>query len=124
MKRVLICDDDALLVELVRYRLTASGYAVDSAGDGVEGERLLRENGYDAVVLDAMMPAVDGYELLRRIRETPGTRRTPVIMLSARRREEDIVAALKLGANDYVVKPFIPEELVARLARLVDGAAA
>jgi DNA-binding response OmpR family regulator len=124
VKRVLICDDDALLVELVRYRLTASGYAVDSAGDGVEGERLLRENGYDAVVLDAMMPAVDGYELLRRIRETPGTRRTPVIMLSARRREEDIVAALKLGANDYVVKPFIPEELVARLARLVDGAAA
>ncbi len=84
----------------------------------IELERLA-EDKPDAVVLDAMMPVVDGFEVLRRIREQPATANLPVVMLSARKQERDIVGALELGASDFVVKPFIPEELIARLARLL-----
>jgi DNA-binding response OmpR family regulator len=69
------------------------------------------------------MPVIDGYEVLRQIRENPETARIPVIMLTARKQEKDIVAALELGANDYLVKPFIPEELIARLGRLIETSA-
>lgn len=121
-KRVLVCDDDALLVDLVQYRLAARGFEVSTALDGGEAERLLEAQVPDAIVLDAMMPVVDGYELLRRIRERPATAKVPVIMLTARRQEQDILSALELGASDYMVKPFIPEELVARLTRLLEAA--
>jgi DNA-binding response OmpR family regulator len=119
-KTVLICDDDPLLVDLVRYRLGARGWTVIVARDGGEALRRLEEATPDAILLDAMMPVIDGYELLRRLRENEATAATPVIMLTARKQEQDIVRALQLGANDYMVKPFIPEELVARLARLVE----
>lgn len=118
-KTVLVCDDDPLLLDLVEYRLKGRGYSVAIARDGGEALQRMKEVAPDAIVLDAMMPVMDGYELLRRIRENEATARTPVIMLTARRQEEDIVSALELGADDYIVKPFIPEELVARLARLV-----
>lgn len=120
-KTILICEDDDLLVDLLEYRLNASGYRVVVARDGGEALARIAQSTPDAIVLDAMMPVLDGFEVLRRLRENPQTRTTPVIMLSARKQENDIVAALKLGANDYVVKPFIPEELLARLSRLVDG---
>ena len=118
-KTILICDDDPLLVDLLEYRLTSRGYAVAVAEDGGKALRRLQEMRPDAVLLDAMMPVIDGYEVLRKIRETPETADIPVIMLTARKQEQDIVMALELGANDYLVKPFIPEELVARLARLL-----
>ncbi len=121
-KTILICEDDDLLVDLLEYRLKASGYGVAVARDGGEAMERIMQSPPDAVVLDAMMPVLDGFEVLRRIRENPETRTTPVIVLSARKRQEDIVAALELGANDYVVKPFIPQELVARLNRLVGSA--
>ena len=122
-KTILICDDDPLLVDLLEYRLSSRGYAVAVAEDG--GKALLRvqEMRPDAVLLDAMMPVIDGYEVLRKIRENPETANIPVIMLTARKQEQDIVMALELGANDYLVKPFIPEELVARLGRLLEGGA-
>jgi DNA-binding response OmpR family regulator len=118
-KRILVCDDDELLVDLLTYRLGAKGYAVSAARDGGEALTRLAEDKPDAVVLDAMMPVVDGFEVLRRIREQPATANLPVVMLSARKQERDIVGALQLGASDFVVKPFIPEELLARLARLL-----
>jgi DNA-binding response OmpR family regulator len=121
-KTILICDDDPLLVDLLEYRLTSRGYSVVVAEDGGKALRRLQEMTPDAILLDAMMPVIDGYEVLRQIRENPAWARIPVIMLTARKQEQDIVAALELGANDYLVKPFIPEELVARLARLIDGA--
>jgi len=120
-KRVLICDDDPLLVDLLEFRLRGRGYEVDIARDGGEALARMGEARPDAVVLDAMMPVMDGYEVLRRIREEEGTRDIPVVMLTARKQERDIVGALELGANDYIVKPFIPEELVARLGRLLDA---
>jgi DNA-binding response OmpR family regulator len=120
-KIILICDDDPLLVDLLEYRLTSRGYAVAIAEDGGKALRRLQEMKPDAVLLDAMMPVIDGYEVLRKIRENPETAGIPVIMLTARKQEQDIVLALELGANDYLVKPFIPEELVARLGRLLEG---
>ena len=120
-KRVLVCDDDPLLVDLLEFRLAGRGYEVVIARDGSEALRRIEEGRPDAIVLDAMMPVMDGYEVLRRLRENPASADIPVIMLTARRQERDIVGALELGANDYIVKPFIPEELVARLGRLLGG---
>jgi len=118
-KRILICDDDPLLVDLLDYRLTSRGYDVVIARDGGQALACLQETKPDAIVLDAMMPVADGYEVLRRIREDQALAAIPVIMLTARKQERDIVEALELGASDYIVKPFIPEELVARLGRLL-----
>lgn len=118
---VLVCDDDDLLIDLVDYRLSSRGYEVVVARDGREALRRIEEAVPDAIILDAMMPVIDGYEVLRQLRENEITRAVPVIMLTARKQEQDIVSALELGANDYLVKPFIPEELVARLSRLIEA---
>jgi DNA-binding response OmpR family regulator len=118
-KKILVCDDDPLLVDLLQYRLESRGYEVVVAEDGGRALRRLGEMRPDAILLDAMMPVIDGYEVLRKIREDATLADIPVIMLTARKQEQDIVTALELGANDYLVKPFIPEELVARLARLL-----
>ncbi|GAA4011459.1 response regulator [Sphingomonas swuensis] len=114
-----MCDDDELLLELLQFRLSAKGFEVLTASDGQAAMELAGREQVDAVVLDAMMPRLDGYEVLRRLRETPATRDVPVIMLTARKGERDIVEALRLGASDYLAKPFIPEELTARLMRLL-----
>ncbi len=119
MKTILVCDDDPLLVDLLSFRLAAKGFTIETASDGSEALKKLESSAPHAIILDAMMPVVDGYEVLRRIRESPQTAGIPVLMLTARRQEGDIVEALRLGANDYMVKPFIPEELVARLSRLL-----
>lgn len=120
-KTILVCDDDPLLVDLLEYRLSSRGYGVTITRDGGEALAWLQQNRPDAIILDTMMPVMDGYEVLRRIRENPETADIPVIMLTARKQERDIVGALELGANDYIVKPFIPEELAARLSRLLEG---
>ncbi len=121
-KRILVCDDDPLLVDLLEYRLSSRGYEVVIARDGSEALAQLQNGTPDAIVLDAMMPVMDGHEVLRRIREDETLADVPVIMLSARKQERDIVGALELGATDYIVKPFIPEELVARLGRILGSA--
>lgn len=116
---ILICDDDDLLLELLQHRLLAKGFRVMVARDGREALNLAQSDHPDAVVLDAMMPVVDGYQVLRRFRKDPALAGVPIIFLTARKQEEDIVEALKLGASDYLAKPFIPEELMARLGRLL-----
>lgn len=116
---VLVCDDDPLILDLLEHRLSGRGYRVVLARDGREGLARTAECRPDAIVLDAMMPTVDGYEMLRRLREEEATRRIPVIMLTARRGERDVVGALEIGADDFISKPFIPEELLSRLARLL-----
>lgn len=120
-KRILLCDDDDLLIDLLEYRLGARGFEVLVARDGGEAVALAETEDLDAVVLDAMMPVMDGHQVLRRLRSNEKTGTVPVIMLTARRQQEDIVGALDLGANDYLVKPFIPDELIARLTRLLEG---
>lgn len=116
---VLVCDDDPLLLELLAHRLRAKGFDVHTAGDGRQAIELIEKIAPRAVVLDVMMPVINGYEVLRRIREHDRFRSLPVIMLTARKQERDIVGALDLGASDFLSKPFIPEELVARLSRLI-----
>ena len=117
--KILVCDDDELLTELLQFRLEAKGFDVVVACDGREALVSVKDSPPDAVVLDAMMPGLDGFEVLRRLREDTATRDIPVIMLTARKGERDIVEALRLGASDYLSKPFIPDELSARLVRLL-----
>ena len=119
---VLICDADPLLAELLEHRLGQQGYQTAVARDGGEALTLLAERSPNAIIMESMLPVIDGYEVLRRIRENDQLKDLPVIMLSARRHARDIVEALELGASDYMTKPFILDELVARLARLVGRA--
>ena len=103
----------------MEFRLRAKGYEVIKAVDGAEALEKAQQDAPDVVVLDAMMPKADGLEVLARIKSDPALSDTPVVMLTARKGQKDIVSALDKGADDYLVKPFIPEELLARLARLI-----
>ncbi len=116
---ILVCDDDPLLVELMDFRLRAKGYDVAVARDGAEALEQAAAVSPAAIVLDAMMPRVDGFEVLSRLKADSRLLHIPVIMLTARKAESDIVSALDKGADDYLVKPFIPDELLARLSRLL-----
>ena len=117
--KVLICDDDPLLLRLMEYRLAAKGYEVVKATDGAEALSAVTAERPNIVVLDAMMPKSGGFEVLARIKGDPDLSATPVIMLTALKGEKYIVSALQNGADDYLVKPFIPDELLARLSRLL-----
>jgi len=110
--RLLLIDDDSRLHELLRGYLVQHGFTVDGALDGEHGLAALAARGYDAVLLDVMMPGIDGLEVCRRIRRTS---RVPVVMLTARGDETDRIVGLELGADDYLPKPFNPRELLARL---------
>ena len=123
MPKILVADDEKLLLELLEFRLSQRGHEPVLAADGREALARLEDSAPDAVVLDMMMPVHDGLDVLRRMRASARHADTPVIMLTARRGEKDIVGALELGANDYLVKPFMPEELLARLGRLLKAAA-
>lgn len=114
---VLICDDDELLVELMTLRLQAKGYRAMAARDGANGLELMRLHKPDIVILDAMMPVLDGFAVLKKMRGEAGLAAIPVIMLTAKRRETDVLDGLKAGATDYMVKPFSTEEVLARVAR-------
>lgn len=116
---ILIADDDELLRELLEYKLTARGYAVASVGDGLAAYQACKQDRPALIVLDAMMPELDGFALLRRLQAEGALADTQVIMLTARGLEDDIVGAFRSGAADYLRKPFKPEELMSRIARLV-----
>jgi DNA-binding response OmpR family regulator len=115
---VLIADDDPLLRAILEHRLSAAGYAVASVEDGQAALDYAEAKHPEIVVLDAMMPIMDGFEALRHMRANPRLDDVAVVMLTALKREEDVVSALRLGAADYLAKPFNPDELVARLDRL------
>lgn len=111
---ILIVDDEASVVEVVGLYLRKDGYSVRSANDGLEALAAIRQKTPALVVLDLMLPKVDGIEVMRRLREEL-SEPVPVIMLTARGQETDRIYGLELGADDYVVKPFSPAELVARV---------
>ena len=111
--RVLLIDDDARLAELLDDNLRPQGVALVHAGGGQAGLAALAAGGFDAVLLDVMMPGLDGLAVLRKVRDAG--HRIPVIMLTARGDEADRVVGLELGADDYVAKPFSPRELLARI---------
>lgn len=110
--RILVADDDPNIAGLVRMYLDKAGYEATVARDGDETQRLLREQSFDLLILDIMMPGPDGLQIIRGLRRRS---ELPVILLSARSSDIDKVAGLQLGADDYVTKPFNPTELVARV---------
>ncbi len=115
-KRVLVVDDDEKTVELVKLYLNRDGYRVLTAYDGNEGLRLARESHPDIIVLDIMLPGIDGLEICRTLRAESDV---PIIMLTAKTTDEDKLAGLELGADDYVTKPFSPKELAARVRTIL-----
>ncbi len=115
--RILVVDDEPAFRQAISRALTLEGYRVEEAGDGAEALERLADGGVDAIVLDVSMPAPDGLEVSRRLREAGD--RTPVLMLTARDAIDDRVAGLDAGADDYLVKPFALRELLARLRALM-----
>ncbi|WP_194544304.1 response regulator transcription factor [Paenibacillus sp. JZ16] len=115
--RILIVDDDEKIISMLRRGLAFEGYDVLTASNGAEGLKVILSEDPDVVVLDVMMPQVDGFEALRRLREGGST--TPVLMLTAKDEVENRVKGLDAGADDYLVKPFALEELLARVRALL-----
>ncbi len=114
-KHIFVVDDEADLVKLVTYNLKKEGFLVDSAQDGEKALAKVKKGKYDLIILDLMLPGLQGMELCRIIRNDPKTSSLPIIMLTAKGEEVDRVLGLELGADDYITKPFSPRELVARV---------
>ena len=119
MARILIADDDVILVEMLRFRLEAVSHEVISALDGLAALETAAETRPDLIVLDSMMPVISGPEVLARLKANENLKDIPVVMLTARKGESDIVAALKSGVDEYLTKPFIPQELLVRIENLL-----
>jgi phosphate regulon transcriptional regulator PhoB len=114
-KHILIVDDEADIVELVSYNLKKEGFTVDSASDGEAALTKIRKGTYTLVILDLMLPGIQGMELCRILRNDPKTAALPIIMLTAKGEEVDKILGLEMGADDYMAKPFSPRELIARV---------
>jgi len=116
--RVLVVEDDEVIRSLIALNLELEGFEVSTAGDGAEALSLVKDVDPVVVTLDAMMPNVDGYEAIRRLRADPDTAHVKVLMVSARAQERDLQRAAGLGVDSYLTKPFDPAELVTAVRRL------
>jgi phosphate regulon transcriptional regulator PhoB len=114
-KHILVVDDEADLVELVSYNLRKEGFIVESASDGESALKKIKKGKYDLLILDLMLPGIQGIELCRIVRNDPKNSGLPIIMLTAKGEEIDRIVGLEMGADDYMTKPFSPRELVARV---------
>lgn len=112
---ILIIEDDPDIVELLQYNLEREGYRVNTAGDGEVGLRDARRRKPDLILLDLMLPGMDGLEVCRQLRGDDATRDTPILMVTAKDEEIDMVTGLEMGADDYIAKPFSPRTLLARV---------
>src|SRR5687768_8539120 len=119
MATVLVVEDDPDISELIAHYLVKAGHKVDRLSHGGDAPRRVRETSPDLIVLDLMLPGLDGLMVCQTLRADPTTAAIPIIMLTARGEESDRVTGLELGADDYVTKPFSPKELVARVAALL-----
>ena len=117
--RILVVDDEEDLQELVRYNLSKEGYAVECVGTGEDALKSARRQPPDLIVLDLMLPSVDGLEVCRRLKGDSKTRGIPIVMLTAKGEEGDMIAGLERGADDYIAKPFSPRVLAARVRALL-----
>ena len=116
---ILIADDDTDIRELVAYRMKRSGYVVLEAADGQEALRLATDGRPDLAILDVMMPRLDGFEVARRLRDQESTARIPIILLTARAQDSDVARGFGAGADDYIRKPFSPQELAMRVQAIL-----
>ncbi len=117
--KILVVDDEPEAVELVEFNLKQSGYAVTTAADGAEALKKARAQIPDLIVLDVMLPEMDGFEICKTLRLDPATARVPILMLTAKAAEIDRVLGLELGADDYLTKPFSPRELLLRMKKII-----
>lgn len=114
-ERILVVDDEEDILELVRYNLAKEGYKVAVTLSGEEALRKARTEAFDLIVLDLMLPGIDGLEVTKKLKANEKTLNIPIVMLSAKGEESDIVTGLELGADDYITKPFSPRVLIARV---------
>lgn len=119
--KVLVCDDERHIVRLIQVNLERQGYNVVTAFDGKDGLEKIRAEKPDLVVLDVMMPYMDGFEVLKTIRKEPETEALPVIMLTAKAQDKDVFEGYHYGADMYLTKPFNPMELVTFVKRIAAG---
>jgi DNA-binding response OmpR family regulator len=118
-KKILVIEDDPGTVRLIKYCLQQEGYQVLTAPNGLEGIRKAKSEEPDLIVLDVLLPGVDGFEICHRLRAEPQTARLPVLMLSAKAREIDKATGLKVGADDYITKPWHRPELLDKIAAVL-----
>lgn len=114
-ERILIVDDEEDILELVSYNLAKEGYHVTGALNGEDALKKVQSENFDLIVLDLMLPGIDGLEVAKRFKSNPKTEQIPIVMLSAKGEEADIVTGLELGADDYITKPFSPRVMIARV---------
>lgn len=119
MKKILVVDDEKDLLELISYNLKKEGFSVVVSYDGEDALSKLKNNGFDLLILDLMLPGIDGIEILRFVRSNPKLSALPVLILTAKGEEIDKILGLEMGADDYVTKPFSPRELIARVRALL-----
>ena len=115
MGKIMLADDEQHVRDMIAFRLRSAGHQVVAARDGGEALQLATAEKPDLIILDVMMPVLDGFEVLRRLKADPALQAIPVIILSAKGREQDVMAGIRGGAIDYVVKPFSLKELTARV---------
>jgi DNA-binding response OmpR family regulator len=115
MAKILVAEDEKQIADMIAFKLTNSGHEVIRAQDGEQAMELAKRDMPDLIMLDAMMPGIGGFEVLRRLKADPALRSVPVIMVTAKGHERDVLSGLRGGAVDYVVKPFSLKELAARV---------
>jgi DNA-binding response OmpR family regulator len=120
--KILVAEDSSTVRRLVAARLTADGYDVVEAVDGEQALLLARSERPDLIVLDKVMPKLDGFEVVRALRGDPATQDVPIVMLTERTSEDDVLGGLDLGVEEYMSKPFSPRELALRVRRVLDRA--
>ncbi|HEX9779761.1 MAG TPA: response regulator transcription factor [bacterium] len=117
--RILVVDDEQSIAETVKYNLEKAGFRVSTAADGPAGVEACRRDPPDLLVLDLMLPGMDGFDVCRLLKQEPKTRQVPILVLSVKSEDTDKVVGLELGADDYLTKPFSPRELVARVKAIL-----
>jgi DNA-binding response OmpR family regulator len=124
MTKILVAEDDPMTLQLIKFKLQQNGYAIVTAKDGEAALNLVQSEKPDLVILDGMMPMLDGFEVLHRMKATPDLKSIPVVMLTARTQDSDMQRGMELGAADYVNKPFSPTELLNRVRKVLGQAPA
>lgn len=118
-KTILVVEDDPIALRFARYTLLQEGYQVITAPNGLEGLRKALTENPDLIILDIMLPGIDGFEICYRLRAEPQTARTPILMLTSKAQESDRQTGLKVGADDYLTKPALPSEIIRRVEALL-----
>jgi len=118
-KKILVIEDEPGTLRFVKYTLEQEGYQVYTSQNGLEGLKKAQQNGIDLIVLDIMLPGIDGFEICHRLRARPETAHLPILMFSAKAQEIDKATGLKMGADDYLIKPADPTEILSRVKGLL-----